>query len=732
MNWYKLQLLLILLVGLNGNAQNKPAGNKIPVKDVKASQLDYEYVPNDPLKARIYTLPNGLKVYLSVYKNAPRIQTLIGIKAGSKNDPAQATGLAHYLEHMVFKGTDKYGTKDWAKESIELQKIEKLYQIYGQEKDQLKRKQLYRQIDSVSGIAAKYAIANEYDKMLAAIGADGTNASTSFDETVYINEIPSNQVENFLKIESERFRKLVLRLFHTELEAVYEEKNRGMDDDQNKVYEAAMAALWKKHTYGTQTTIGTIDHLKNPSMVEIHNFFNKYYVPNNMAIVMSGDFDPDQVIKQINKHFGGLKPKPVDSFTFTPEDPINEKREINIYGPDPSNVNLAWRFNGKGSQEEEILTLLTGILYNGTAGLIDLNLNQSQKALGCNAILWPLKDYSLFSIGGQPIEGQSLKELEQLILEQLELIKKGEFPDWMMDAVLTDIKLQKTKSLENNGPRAEEMLNAFVSDIKWSDNVNRIERLSKITKKDIVEFTNKNFSKNNYVIVYKHVGEDTTVQKVDKPEITPVEVNRDDASPFVQKIMNSTPPEINPVFIDYKKDILQDTLKANIPLIYTKNDENKLFQLYFKFNMGNNNDVELPIAVEYIPLCALKDMNAEKIQQEFYKLGCNLDVYCDNENTWIRLTGLNESFEKSVNLLENILSEGVVEQEALTDLKGNILKTRNDAKQNKGLILNEALLKYALYGPLNPFTHVISNDELNKLNVEQIQNKIRKLLSYPH
>ena len=266
-------LSTIFSIGQTPEKKNKHLTNSIPVTD-NNNPSNYEYALNDPLKTRIYTLKNGLKVYLSVYKDAPRIQTFIAVKAGSKNDPSNATGLAHYLEHMVFKGTDTYGTKDFKKEEVEIKKIENLYEEYRQTKDDAKRKNIYHKIDSISGVAAKYAIANEYDKMLASIGATGTNAFTSFDQTVYVNDIPSNQIDTWLKIEAERFRKPVLRLFHTELEAVYEEKNRGLDNDGNKVYEALFDGLFKNHTYGTQTTIGTIDHLKNPSMV-----FVKVIVP---------------------------------------------------------------------------------------------------------------------------------------------------------------------------------------------------------------------------------------------------------------------------------------------------------------------------------------------------------------------------------------------------------------------------------------------------------------------
>ncbi len=256
-------------------------------------------VTGDPLRTRMYTLKNGLTVYMSVNKAEPRIYTSIAVRAGSKNDPADATGLAHYLEHMLFKGTDKYGSLDYEKEKKLLDKVENLYEKYRSTTDEEKRKEIYREIDKTSGEAAKYAIANEYDKMLSAIGAKGTNAYTSFEQTVYINDIPANQLETWLKIEGERFRNPVLRLFHTELEAVYEEKNISLDSDRRAIFFGLLDKLFPVHNYGQQTTIGTINHLKNPSIKKIKEYYSNYYVPNNMALCISGDFDPDQAIKWI-------------------------------------------------------------------------------------------------------------------------------------------------------------------------------------------------------------------------------------------------------------------------------------------------------------------------------------------------------------------------------------------------------------------------------------------------
>ena len=376
--------LILFLFSFLAKAQTGGSG-AIPIDKVTGNDGKYEYTvyPGDPIKARYYTLDNGLTVILSVNKNEPRIQTLIATKAGSKNDPATHTGLAHYLEHMLFKGTDTYGTLNWEAEKKELVVIEDLYEEYNQTIDPAKRKELYGKIDSVSGVAAQYAIANEYDRMVAAIGATGTNAFTSTEVTAYMNDIPSNQMEKWLRIEQERFRAPVMRLFHTELEAVYEEKNISLDDDGSKVYETFMADLYRNHPYGTQTTIGTIEHLKNPSLKEIKKYYQKYYVPNNMAIILVGDLDPKKTISLVDKYFSSMQPQPVPAFTFKPEQVRNAPREFNIYGPEPENLLMGWRFPGAGTRESLLLEMTDLLLAYKGAGFLDLNLEQKAACAEC-------------------------------------------------------------------------------------------------------------------------------------------------------------------------------------------------------------------------------------------------------------------------------------------------------------------------------------------------------------
>ena len=696
-----------------------------------AKVYTYESVTNDPLKARIYHLENGLTVYLSVYKNAPRIQTYIAVRAGSKNDPKNCTGLAHYLEHMLFKGTDNYGTKDYAKEKIELEKIEALYEVFRNTTDTLKRKSIYHQIDSISVNASNFSIANEYDKMLTSIGANGTNAYTFLEQTVYINDIPSNQLENWTTIESERFLNPVMRLFHTELEAVYEEKNRHLDNDDSKVWEALFVGLWPNNTYGSQTTIGTIEHLKNPSLTEIKKYFHSYYVPNNMAICLSGDFDPDATIKLIDKKFSSWKSQTIPSYQPYEEKAITSPVIKEVVGPDAESVTLGYRFAGLGSKDADLLMLVNKILFNGKAGLIDLNLNQKQKVLEAGAVDMEFKDYSANQIYGKPKEGQKLEQVRDLLLGEIEKIKKGDFPDWLLSAIITDMKLQQTKMYEENSARADAFVSAFISGQKWEDAVNTIERLSKITKQQVIDFVNANYT-NNYVIIYKRTGEDKNIQKVTKPTITPINVNKTDQSDFVKNITTSKVKDIDPVFLDYNKDILKLKTKNNIAVNYAANTENKTFDMYYKLEMGTNHDKKLDIAINYLKYLGTKNLTAAQLQQELYKLGCSFDVFVGEEEVWVSLKGLTENIEKATKIFEDLLANAQPDEEALKNLKSDIIKKREDNKLNKDEILWSALFNYGKYGKVSPYTNILSKEEIKKLNSKDLISIINRINSYEH
>ncbi len=720
--------LITSLLACGGETVEEP----YQTKTAEEGGYSYEYVTSDPMKTRIYTLDNGLKVYLSTYKDAPRAHVFVPVKAGGKNDPADNTGLAHYLEHMMFKGTEKFGTVDYQKEKPLLDSIENMFNHYATLKDSEERKSYYRLIDQTSNEAAKYAIPNEYDKLIAAIGGKGLNAYTTEDRTVYTVDIPSNEIEKFLEIEGTRFRKIVNRLFHTELETVYEEKNRSLDSDGWKAYEATYKLAFEKHPYGTQTVIGTIDHLKNPSITEIEAYFDKYYRPNNVAICISGDIDPTNTIKLIDKYFGSWESNPdLTKPAKIEEDPISEPRATEVFGPDAENLTVAYRFGGTSSAEYDMVTLVDMLLNNSEAGLIDLNLKQQQKVLNAGSYVDNMNDYSLHTFYGNPKEGQTLDEVKDLILAQVELLKKGEFDDWLIDAVVTDLKTSEMNQLENNWSRANKMVMAFTNDMAWSDYISMMDRLEKITKQQVIDFVNANY-KNNYVLVYKRNGEDPNKQRVEKPEITKVPVNREVKSDFYEAIAAKESPKISPVFVDYTADIARASTSSGIEILAKQNTENELFDLFFLLDIGSNNDPAMKIAVQYLEFLGTPEYSAEELKKEFYKLGCSMRVSAAQDRTYVTLSGLNENMDKALTLFESLLSNPQPEQEALDKLIDNQLKAREDAKKNKGTILFSGLMNYAQYGAKSPFTNVLSNADLQKLQAEGMTEKIKNITTMEH
>lgn len=702
-------------------------------KSEKHTSGGYEYtsVTGDPVGARIYTLKNGLTVYLSVNKVAPRIQTMIAVRAGSKNDPPDATGLAHYLEHLLFKGTDKYGSLDYAKEKPYLDEIENLYETYRGTRDSMQRVAMYHKIDSVSGLAAKWAIASEYDKMVSTLGAKGTNAFTSDEMTVYVNDIPSNQIEKWMTIESERYRHPVLRLFHTELEAVYEEKNRHLDDDGSLAWEAMMAALFQKHPYGQQTTIGTIEHLKNPSIKKIKDFYSKWYVPNNMAIIMAGDFDPDQVIKMIDQKFSIWQQKPLPGWTSPTEVDLVQPAVREIYGPDAESIMMAWRLPRVNTHDADVLEMMQMVLSNGTAGLIDLNLNQQQKVLGAYSFNQSLNDYSVHVLGGNAKEGQSLDQVRDLLLAQLELVKKGQFDESLLTASINNFTISRLRTNEQNTGRAYTMMGAFIQHTDWPAQVAHIDALSKITKKEIVDFANK-YYRDNYAIVYKRTGEHRGVEKVTKPSITPVETNRTAQSDFLKTVSAMPELTVKPHFLDYKHDITETKLASGIPVYYLHNSENDRFTMYYVVEMGRRHDKKLKYALDYLDFLGTDKLAPEDIKKKFFALGSSFSVNADNDEVWVSLTGLQKNFAQSVELFETLLAKAQPNESALKDYIGRTIKARADEKKDKNTILWSALRNYAVYGKTNPQTYDLSNNELQLLSASELVERIHTLTSYKH
>ena len=693
-------------------------------KEAQGGGYTYKYVTHDPTNARFYTLKNGLTVILSPTNKEPRIQCYVAVKAGSKTDPATNTGLAHYLEHLLFKGTDKYGSLDWAKEKVELDKIDALYEEYNHTKDPAKRKAIYKLIDSVSGVASKYAIANEYDKMMTAMGAQGTNAFTSFEKTVYTDDVPANAINKYITVQAERFRNPVLRIFHTELEAVYEEKNRSLDSDNSEVFETLFSELFKKHNYGLQTTIGTVEHLKNPSLKEIRKYFHTYYVPNNMAVILAGDFNPDTVIAQIDKAFSYMQPKAVPQYNFEKEAPITAPIIKKVVGPDAESVSMAFRLPGNQDKDALLADLVGEILTNGKAGLIDLNLVKKQKLLGASAFAYTLIDYGVLYLSGRPLQGQSLEQVKDLMLGEIENLKKGNFDDDLIPSIINNLKKQTIQATESYGNRANMLMSAFTDNLDWKDQVAYVNNLSKLTKADIVAFANK-YLGNNYVAVYKEKGTRPNVEKIEKPAITPVETNADKQSDFVKMVneMPSTP--VKTVLLDYNKYIQKGKLgKAEI--LYVQNKDNELYRLTFRYKVGTLNDLKLAMATNYSQFLGTDKKSTEQLTKEFYKIASSFRISSGGEYTTVNIEGLQENFETAVKLYEDFIANIKVDEEALKALKARVVKSRIDAKANRNAIM-QALTNYAMYGAKNQSNYTFSDAEIEAITGKELVDKLKNL-----
>lgn len=728
----QMKLMRILFIALlSAGVIYGQAQKKYEWKQASSGGYTYKYVTNDPTGARFYTLKNGLTVVLSPNKKEPRIAVRIPVRAGSNTDPADHTGLAHYLEHLLFKGTDKYGTLDFAKEKPLLDKIDELYEQYNSTKDEAKRKEIYKEIDKVSGEASKFSIANEYDNLMAAMGSQGTNAHTWVEETVYEEDIPANAIDKFLAVQAERFRNPVFRIFHTELEAVYEEKNRTLDEDNWKLQEASHYYLFPTHNYGQQTTIGTIEHLKNPSLKAIRNYYYKYYVPNNMAIVMSGDFDPDVLIKKIDTKFSYMQPKPVQGYNPAPEKPITSPIIKDILGPSAERLQLCYRVGPANSKEALMVTLISSILSNGKAGLLDLNLNKQQKVLSSNAGKRQYKDYGVFIINASPKQGQTLEEAKDLIMGQLDILKSGNFDESLIKAIVANYKLSEMQALEDNGTRVEAITDTYIKNKgeKWNDDVAELDEMGKITKKEVVDFANQFFG-NNYVLLYKRKGEDKNVVKVDKPAITPVETNAGKQSPFLKAVNDMPLAPLKPVWLDYTKDF-QKAKTGNAEVLYVQNKQNTLFRLYYNYDMGSYNNKYLGLALQYLQFLGTDKYSAEDITKQFYNLACSFNASAGTETTNLTVSGLQENFDKAVTLFEDLLRNCKADDAALEGLKNRLARARANNKLNKNAIM-AALRTYGTYGARNPFNYTLSNEELKALKAEDLVNILHALPSYEH
>lgn len=685
--------------------------------------------PDDPLNAHIYELDNGLRVYLTENHQEPRFYAEIAVRAGSKHDPADATGLAHYLEHLLFKGNRNLGTLDYAAEKPYLDNIVELYEAHFNATDPQIRADIYAEINRVAQQAAEYAIPNEIDKLYNSMGASGLNAHTWHEETVYKVSLPSNRLRQWAEVESDRFVNPVFRLFHTELETVYEEKNRSLDSAGRIISTAVDELLYKSHPYGQQPTIGTVEHLKNPSLVYIREYFDTYYVPNNMGIFISGDIDIEETVALISEKFGDWLPAPLPEVGPWVEEPIAGVERSTVEYPGQEQVQIAFRTAPNSSEDKEALILVDMILDNRTAGLINLNLNQQQRVTAAGSSPLFLNDYGSQTLYGVPKQDQSLEQVEQLLIEQVELIKRGEFEDWIIPAIINDFKKSEKASLEFNTARVAAMRQSFIEDDDWDHHSGEIARMEQLDKEDVVRVANEYFG-DDYVAVYR-VDAQHEVPPVEKPQIDPVTIDPTRQSDFAATVLAMDYEPIEPEYVQADEDYRRVEFADGVELFYAPNPLNDLFSFSISVDVGSQTFSELGLASSLMEVAGTPSMSNEELQKEWYRMGSEFRFGAGDNASVIAVSGLDEQFENSLALAMELVRAPTATEQTLEQLQAILLKTREDQKSSPPTIAR-ALSLYNRYGSESPMLEAMTSAEIMATELEQLLSVPAEILNYKH
>ena len=336
-------------------------------------------------------------------------------------------------------------------------------------------------------------------------------------------------------------------------------------------------------------------------------------------------------------------------------------------------------------------------------------------------------------LSGRPTQGQTLGQLRDLLLEQIDLVKQGKFDESLIEASINQLKLEIMEDAESNDSRARQMAYAFVQHQSWDKVCNEVNELAKITKQDIVDFANRICKDNNYVIVYKHQDTPDPVTKVQKPAITPIYVSRDTESPFLASIKADAAKAkpIQPVFVNFKKDLQKGKTANGSEVLYVQNVENKTFNLQYRFEFGSRADKTIGMAANLMEYLNTDKHTAEQLQEEFYKLACSYNVHVGDETITVGVSGLAENMEKAMALVEEVMATCQPNAEALNTLVERLIKGRTDNKTNQRAAFR-ALNTYGIYGEQYIKDVTESDAQLRAYTAKQLTDALHGLFQYKH
>ncbi len=682
-------------------------------------------LPNDPTAMTVHRLSNGMSVYITTDRQDPSFYGWIAVRAGSRHDPEHATGLAHYLEHMLlFKGSDELGTTDHASEEPHLARIRELYRKLPNA-EPATRASIFAEIDVETQAVAKLAIPNEISRLYAAQGFKEINAYTNKDRTYYVQRVPSNRREMWATVEAERFADPVFRLFYPELEAVYEEKNRGIDSSWRTLSTLTNEGLFSQHPYGTQTTLGTIEHLKTPAFDEMVAFYQRWYVPNNMAIILAGDVDAS-ILGLLESKFGGLEPKAL------PDPPPGKLpavqgrvlKEFSARGEHV--VRIAWKTVPPGHEDAPALAVLDRRLDDGPAGLMKLELALPQLVHWARSAQYHYREVGAFVVQAGPRLGQSHEEVEGLLRETVAHLQQVSRED--VEAAKLSASIDHKRAAESPRASAGAALDAFVRHRQWADVVQDEQRLQALTREQVVAAAQKYLGQDS-VVVFQHDAQ-PSLEKVAKPKITPLVLDPTRSSNMAKRVEALAVDPLEPHWLVEGENYTRQDLPSG-PLYASLNTRSDLFQLEYRFDLGVRKASLLCTALGQVDRAGTPKLAPAEVKQALYRLGASIDVGCDAERTRVVVQGVDRNFEATLALMDALFDTPVLAAEQVDKvIKAQLERRRNHLVEEQ--TVTGALVEFALYAGQSRDLAWPSNKELSAAGPRRLRKQITSLFGYRH
>ena len=680
------------------------------------------------LKVKEYRLENGLTVWLNEDHSQPKVFGAVVVKAGAKDCPD--TGIAHYFEHMMFKGTDRIGTLDYESEKVLLDSIAMKYDELAMTEDTVARARLQKEINELSIRSSEYVIPNEFNRLINRFGGSGLNAATSYDATIYFNTFSPQYMVQWAEINSERLINPVFRLFQSELETVYEEKNMYGDFIGGQVMDTLMARYFGPHPYA-YPIIGSTKNLKNPRLTEMHKFFEDYYVASNMALILSGDFDAQQVMPILEKAFSRIRSgnAPKQEKVMLP--PFNGRETMKVKFPIPFIKAMGLGFRGVSANHEDqvALNIAVNLLNNSNGtGYLD-KLMVEHKLMGALAINESMNEAGILAVAIMPkLLIQSYSSAEKMVWDEINRVKNGDFSDEMFNSLKLEQKRQYASSLENIDSRATIMMNLFSQGKSWNDYLNEVARIESITKEDVVRVAQKYFS-NNYLCVTKSTGK-YPKDNLPKPAFSPVVPRNADASSSYAKQLEKIPEQqVAPRIIDFEKDVKTSKLTPLVTLYTTPNPLNDIFTLNISYGIGALEQPELMQLTNYLQLLGTESLSFEQFRSRLQSIGSTLAFDVTPDAFVMKVTGFDNHIDETMELVGDFIRHAKADDKKLRQIVDDA-KVSEKAFFKSGDNVASALLEQVKYGDQSRYLRKLSLSQIKKLKGKDmlaIYDKVRSV-----